>query len=98
MVREASTAKPGGDKRSAEYQTNSSNRTNGLAGTIGPVRGETRSYTLDRLHRQRRSTRFRGVSSDAATRSEEHTSELQSRGHLVCRLLLAKKKTMTDAS
>src|SRR5690625_6602860 len=24
-------------------------------------------------------------------RSEEHTSELQSRGHLVCRLLLAKK-------
>src|SRR5437660_8921441 len=27
------------------------------------------------------------------TRSEEHTSELQSRGHLVCRLLLEKKKT-----
>src|SRR5437870_7464037 len=25
------------------------------------------------------------------TRSEEHTSELQSRGHLVCRLLLEKK-------
>src|SRR2546422_6469488 len=29
-------------------------------------------------------------------RSEEHTSELQSRLHLVCRLLL-EKKTMTDA-
>src|SRR5207253_3771629 len=32
-------------------------------------------------------------------RSEEHTSELQSRGHLVCRLLLEKKKrndTMSD--
>src|SRR5437870_10927019 len=28
-----------------------------------------------------------------AARSEEHTSELQSRGHLVCRLLLEKKKT-----
>src|SRR5690625_6285031 len=27
-----------------------------------------------------------------ALRSEEHTSELQSRGHPVCRLLLAKKK------
>src|SRR5690625_5761408 len=27
----------------------------------------------------------------AVERSEEHTSELQSRGHLVCRLLLAKK-------
>src|SRR5690625_363857 len=35
------------------------------------------------------------VISDTApteTRSEEHTSELQSRGHLVCRLLLEKKK------
>src|SRR5215813_12512626 len=28
----------------------------------------------------------------AAMRSEEHTSELQSRPHLVCRLLLEKKK------
>src|SRR2546422_6937934 len=28
----------------------------------------------------------------SATRSEEHTSELQSRLHLVCRLLLEKKK------
>src|SRR5439155_6818418 len=28
----------------------------------------------------------------AQARSEEHTSELQSRGHLVCRLLLEKKK------
>src|SRR5690625_1612507 len=28
-------------------------------------------------------------------RSEEHTSELQSRGHLVCRLLLEKKKQAT---
>src|SRR5690625_4767740 len=28
----------------------------------------------------------------AKGRSEEHTSELQSRGHLVCRLLLEKKK------
>src|SRR5690625_922510 len=27
-----------------------------------------------------------------ALRSEDHTSELQSRGHLVCRLLLEKKK------
>src|SRR5690625_6294129 len=29
-------------------------------------------------------------------RSEEHTSELQSRGHLVCRLLLEKKKQKTE--
>src|SRR5690625_1473473 len=32
-----------------------------------------------------------GVAGGVA-RSEEHTSELQSRGHLVCRLLLEKKK------
>src|SRR5207253_11245859 len=30
-------------------------------------------------------------------RSEEHTSELQSRGHLVCRLLLEKKKANAAA-
>src|SRR5690625_1780155 len=29
-------------------------------------------------------------------RSEEHTSELQSRGHLVCRLLLEKKKEIGE--
>src|SRR5437870_10427921 len=32
------------------------------------------------------------VDHQVARRSEEHTSELQSRGHLVCRLLLEKKK------
>src|SRR2546422_3326541 len=33
---------------------------------------------------------------DLEPRSEEHTSELQSRLHLVCRLLLEKKKTKTN--
>src|SRR5438445_6212405 len=33
---------------------------------------------------------------DVETRSEEHTSELQSRQYLVCRLLLEKKKTITE--
>src|SRR5690625_6943468 len=32
----------------------------------------------------------------AVPRSEEHTSELQSRGHLVCRLLLEKKNEGRD--
>src|SRR5690554_7656935 len=32
----------------------------------------------------------------ADARSEEHTSELQSRPHLVCRLLLEKKKEIKD--
>src|SRR2546429_619150 len=34
----------------------------------------------------------------AQFRSEEHTSELQSRLHLVCRLLLEKKKTQASSS
>src|SRR5690625_6370295 len=34
----------------------------------------------------------------SAFRSEEHTSELQSRGHLVCRLLLEKTKTALTVS
>src|SRR5256884_1978258 len=37
------------------------------------------------------------LGSAAEFRSEEHTSELQSRLHLVCRLLLEKKKTCTHA-
>src|SRR3712207_6968588 len=42
--------------------------------------------------RQRCSTRSKGtVSSSRPMRSEEHTSELQSRQYLVCRLLLEKK-------
>src|SRR5437870_7276719 len=36
--------------------------------------------------------RTRRPAGEEAARSEEHTSELQSRGHLVCRLLLEKKK------
>src|SRR5207253_6140282 len=35
------------------------------------------------------------TASTSPARSEEHTSELQSRGHLVCRLLLEKKKKPT---
>src|SRR3712207_7138083 len=35
-----------------------------------------------------------GVSHRATLRSEEHTSELQSRQYLVCRLLLEKKKNI----
>src|SRR3989449_3249231 len=51
-----------------------------------------REYELSRL----RADFVSGVSHELRTplvrRSEEHTSELQSRLHLVCRLLLEKKK------
>src|SRR2546422_2529124 len=49
--------------------------------------------------RRRQARRERGAGSGSLRwsphlrRSEEHTSELQSRLHLVCRLLLEKKKT-----
>src|SRR3712207_7630642 len=38
----------------------------------------------------------RGPCHGRGVRSEEHTSELQSRQYLVCRLLLEKKKTSTN--
>src|SRR5207244_8049081 len=38
----------------------------------------------------------RGADARCAARSEEHTSELQSPDHLVCRLLLEKKKQNTQ--
>src|SRR2546429_3347911 len=43
-------------------------------------------------------TEKKDAPADAKERSEEHTSELQSRLHLVCRLLLEKKKTLESAS
>src|SRR5690606_40089360 len=55
------------------------------------------------VRRWRRHRRFRGKYSTGkrrGQRSEEHTSELQSREKLVCRLLLEEKKrrTKTEAS
>src|SRR5438552_5590405 len=60
------------------------------------------AYWRLRIGNHRRSTttrgcRLRGRPCPASTssRSEEHTSELQSPDHLVCRLLLEKKNTPT---
>src|SRR2546422_2538391 len=46
--------------------------------------------------KNRKRATARPESSTRASRSEEHTSELQSRLHLVCRLLLEKKKKQKD--
>src|SRR5690606_41076211 len=51
-------------------------------------RGERQSQSRPR----RRGFRREGRGLGAADRSEEHTSELQSRENIVCRLLLEKKK------
>src|SRR2546422_1832387 len=65
----------------------------GVTGGVGGgdlVRGEARRSAA--LHRVRPGTAARPY----PARSEEHTSELQSRLHLVCRLLLEKKKKEQD--
>src|SRR2546425_6716823 len=55
----------------------------------GEVEGrEARHLVLE----VRRASVLKGRVDDAAERSEEHTSELQSLAYLVCRLLLEKKK------
>src|ERR1035438_6672385 len=43
------------------------------------------------IYRMRGHVAFIGLNQDGCRRSEEHTSELQSLRHLVCRLLLEKK-------
>src|SRR2546422_4768582 len=58
---------------------------------------------LHQSHELRLSRSFSTGPTTVCRRSEEHTSELQSRLHLVCRLLLEKKKrnnnvTSTSAS
>src|SRR5207253_11211552 len=62
---------------------------------VEQARGEGHTETLlwdltDSIHAAASDRRIPAVALDL--RSEEHTSELQSRGHLVCRLLLEKKK------
>src|SRR5206468_10198108 len=64
-------------------------RTRGLPG----LRGERHSaWRRDRPRASDRAEYADRVSRGRGARSEEHTSELQSRSELVCRLLLEKKK------
>src|SRR2546422_8350660 len=60
-------------------------------------RAETINYEkIDVVKTLKEMTGGRGPDACIDARSEEHTSELQSRLHLVCRLLLEKKKTKTS--
>src|SRR5690554_7411899 len=54
---------------------------------------ELRAFTFTSLPSDEYLEFFIKVYPEHKGRSEEHTSELQSRPHLVCRLLLEKKKT-----
>src|SRR3712207_8372333 len=65
----------------------------------GPATAARFKISADVADRQASAAGFRnnraGHIADLQARSEEHTSELQSRQYLVCRLLLEKKKTDT---
>src|SRR3712207_7683910 len=56
----------------------------------------TNTASRGRLCPQHEKIRYSGI--NASLRSEEHTSELQSRQYLVCRLLLEKKKKKENLS
>src|SRR2546429_2652618 len=60
--------------------------------TLFPYTTLFRSHGEGAVRRLAQGHRRRGRRSGDDVRSEEHTSELQSRLHLVCRLLLEKKK------
>src|SRR5207253_8338822 len=59
----------------------------------GERRIQTQPHLTARLPLHQGRSKFRAGRGLFLPRSEEHTSELQSRGHLVCRLLLEKKNT-----
>src|SRR2546422_7918006 len=67
-------------------------------GTVSAISAIQRALprAAGRLTADRRGTNGPGIATYLSTRSEEHTSELQSRLHLVCRLLLEKKKKITS--
>src|SRR6266498_1900238 len=88
-------------KRKKSKQTSGANqcdpktRANRKASTAAAAPAPTRSAFQPEIRRTATLASLpakRSVRSSPGRRSEEHTSELQSRPHLVCRLLLEKKK------
>src|SRR3712207_8955630 len=61
-----------------------------------PARASTRRTGPRPRRAPRAPSTTRPTSRRSATRSEEHTSELQSRQYLVCRLLLEKKNKISE--
>src|SRR3712207_8908434 len=64
----------------------------GVSGTIQAGRASIVPVGVSQGARPRGTTRRSAERKGPSPRSEEHTSELQSRQYLVCRLLLEKKK------
>src|SRR3712207_8920137 len=77
--------------RSRQYTERSAGRQRAGRVLVRPARSAPVSTTATRVARG-------GGRRAAVARSEEHTSELQSRQYLVCRLLLEKKKNKQTTS
>src|SRR5438309_9333868 len=75
-----------GERDHCRWRARGSSAGTKVAGTRVENRRRRDAQSADRAPRRRR----------FSTRSEEHTSELQSQFHLVCRLLLEKKKITSN--
>src|SRR5258705_5092983 len=88
MIRRPPRSTPFPTRRSSDLDTL---RRTSLSGTAGDPR--IRRVLVDTVRDSRNAgLRLEALDVPAVARSEEHTSELQSLRHLVCRLLLDKKK------
>src|SRR5439155_2267551 len=68
----------------------------GVRASVSPTHFRSRRLITQNPKSEIRNPKSIRASSPRLLRSEEHTSELQSRGHLVCRLLLEKKNNDTQ--
>src|SRR5207244_12472273 len=82
-------------RRSSDLRDRDPPRRDGARRPAGPVPADGPRRPGDRGGGHERAAHALAVR-DRHRRSEEHTSELQSPDHLVCRLLLEKKKTKPD--
>src|SRR3712207_7648301 len=83
LFRSTMTDPPGSDRIQQDVPTASGTGDNSAAGTTGSSFDDVPLTAEEGIERDQ-----------AQGRSEEHTSELQSRQYLVCRLLLEKKNNM----
>src|SRR5207253_11456361 len=82
-------ARGGGARRRGEQQQERDRRPNeGTRFPLSTLRHSAPHEYVGPLESLMSTRAFVGSTTAVAARSEEHTSELQSRGHLVCRLLL----------
>src|SRR5439155_12077604 len=73
-------------------------RIDGVPAAVRPTPAERshRRHAVGTVALGRLEPKSKAACTGRIERSEEHTSELQSRGHLVCRLLLEKKKSYSS--